>query len=201
MITKMSREELFNLSDTRYKRAKEIIEELKLIETWEETGATINTVGSVRTNLLMKHRDIDFHIYSEEFDIKESFAAIAKISDNNRVKRVQYGNLIEAEDRCLEWHLFYEAEKGEEWQIDLIHILNDSPYKGYFEKVADRINDVMDDEKREAILRIKNDIPEGKKVMGINIYKAVIKDGVRDYSRFLDWEEDNGENGIVEWMP
>lgn len=60
--------------------------------------------------LMMNNYDIDFHIYSEPFSIEESFKAISKIAANAKVKKIDYINLIEEEDRCLEWHVFYETE-------------------------------------------------------------------------------------------
>jgi hypothetical protein len=83
----------------------------------------------------------------------------------------------------------------------MIHILNESQFAGYFENVADRISAVLTDETREAILRIKSSIPEDKKVMSIQVYQAVIKDGVRDIAEFWLWKKENLKEGIVTWIP
>ncbi|MFR2532024.1 MAG: phosphoglycerate mutase family protein, partial [Alphaproteobacteria bacterium] len=45
-----------------------VISSLNLIEIWEKAGATINPVGSFRIGVLAKHRDIDFHIYTDSLD-------------------------------------------------------------------------------------------------------------------------------------
>ena len=76
-----------------------------------------------------------------------------------------------------------------------------SPYAGYFEKVADRISAVLTPETRQAILTIKNTVPDTLKVMGIQVYKAVIADGIRDTDSFLHWMSRQPDEGIITWMP
>ena len=92
---------------------------------------------------------------------------------------MEYGNLLDAEDCCLEWHAQYEDRDGRRWQIDLIHMAENSPWAGYFERVADRIAAVLTPETREAILRLKYETPDGAKIPGIAYYKAVLADGVQ----------------------
>lgn len=183
------------------KEAWSVIEDTDITKHWESVGATINLVGSLKTGLLIKKRDIDFHIYTEPFRLADSFLAVSKLAENKHIKTISYANLIEAEDRCIEWHAFYEHGNGNAWQIDMIHILNDSPYVGYFENVAERIAKVLTQETKEAILRIKNAIPVEKKVMSIQIYQAVIEGGIRDMEGFWYWKEQNRDDGIVTWVP
>lgn len=178
-----------------------VIEETDVINHWASIGATVNLVGSLKTELMINNRDIDFHIYTNPFRLSDSFLAIAKLAENKRIKTIRYSNLLESEDRCIEWHAFYDDRDGNSWQIDMIHILNDSPYVGYFENVAERIANVLTKETREAILRIKSEIPIDKKVMSIQIYKAVIEDGVRSLEAFWRWKEQNPDEGIITWVP
>ncbi|HNW83742.1 MAG TPA: nucleotidyltransferase domain-containing protein [bacterium] len=183
------------------KQAHEVIKELRIVESWESIGAKVNLVGSLRTGLLIKNRDIDFHVYTDNFSIEESFKAIGKIASNPRTKRISYTNLVDTEEKCLEWHLWYDDKNGDEWQIDIIHILNDSKYAGRFEMVADRIAAVLTPETRFAILSIKYAIPGIKTIMGIEVYQAVIRDGIRNYDDFVIWRKNNEQSGIIEWMP
>ncbi len=48
--------------------------------------------------------------------------------------------------------------------------------------MADRIGAVLTDETRRAILQIKYDTPDEVKIMGIEYYQAVLRDGVRTYA-------------------
>ena len=57
-------ENIFEIAAANQQRAREVIRDSRLEEAWRSVGAEPNLVGSLRTGLLMKHRDIDFHIYS-----------------------------------------------------------------------------------------------------------------------------------------
>ena len=149
----------------------------------------------------MKHRDIDFHIYSPSLNIADSFAAMTRIAANPRIRRIEYGNLLDAPDQCLQWHAWYADAYDRLWQIDMIHMARGSAWEGYFERVADRIGAVLTDETRRAILQIKYDTPDEVKIMGIEYYQAVLRDGVRTYAEFEAWRVANPVEGILEWMP
>lgn len=182
-------------------KAWAVIEETNVIKHWSSIGATINLVGSLKTGLLINNRDIDFHIYTNPFKLSDSFLAVSKLAENQRIKQITYSNLLETEDRCIEWHAFYEDQEGHSWQIDMIHILNDSPYRGFFEKVAERISMSLTQETRETIFQIKNAIPKEQKVMSIQIYQAVIEGGIKNIQDFWRWKEQNPKEGIITWMP
>jgi hypothetical protein len=183
------------------KEAWSVIEETGVIKHWTSIGATVNLVGSLKTGLLIKNRDIDFHIYTNPFELAESFFAISKLAENKRIRTIRYSNLLDAEDRCIEWHAWYDDRDGNSWQIDMIHILNESPYAGYFERVAERLSQVLTPETREAILRIKNAVPADRKVMAIQVYQAVIEDGIRDIDSFWRWKDQHPDGGIIAWIP
>ena len=99
-------------------------------------GAEADLVGSLRTGLLMKHRDIDFHIYSSPLRVADSFAAMARLAENPRIRRIEYGNLLDAQDQCLEWHAWYADADERLWQIDMIHMPRGSAWDGYFERAV-----------------------------------------------------------------
>ena len=124
-------------------------------------------VGSLKTGLLIKRRDIDFHIYSQEFRLKDSFGAMFELAQKPGVAGMEYKNLLNTEKQCLEWHLWCEDENHAFWQIDMIHILKGSRYDGYFEKIAERVMAAFSPESKLAILGIKNKIPDEQKIQGI----------------------------------
>lgn len=182
-------------------KAWSIIKDSRIIQIWESVGAKVNLVGSLKTGLLMKHRDIDFHIYSSPMNLSDSFRAMAMLAENPSVRKIEYTNLLDTEEACIEWHAWYQDREGELWQIDMIHIREGSRYDGYFEKVAERISAVLTDEMRRAILHLKYETPEDEKIMGIEYYQAVIRDGVRSCSDFEEWRMQHPVTGVVEWMP
>ena len=101
----------------------------------------------------------------------------------------------------MEWHAWYRDADNALWQIDMIHILEGSRYDGYFEKFAERLSAVLTDETRYASLKLKYDTPESEKIMGIEYYKAVIRDGIRSYEDFMEWRSLHPVTGIMDWMP
>ena len=235
---------IFDIAKQNQEKAWQVIKNTNIIQIWEDAGAKINLVGSLRTGLLMKHRDIDFHIYSSALNLTDSFQAMARLAENPSIKRIECANLLHTAEACIEWHAWYQNEENELWQMDMIHIREGSRYKriecanllhtaeaciewhawyqneenelwqmdmihiregsrydGYFEKVAQRISEIMTDEIRETILRLKYETPETEKIIGVEYYQAVIRDGVRDYSGFKEWRKQHPVTGVVEWMP
>ena len=193
--------ELTKIAAANQQRAREVIRDSGLEAAWRSVGAEPNLVGSLRTGLLMTHHDIDFHIYSSPLRLEESFAAMAQLAADPAVGRIECRNLLATDEACVEWHATYRDRDGDEWQLDMIHIVRDSRYDGYFERVADRIAAALTPVTRRAILQLKYDTPDDVKIAGIEYYVAVLRDGVRTYDAFAEWRRTHPLTGIVEWMP
>ena len=193
--------DIIALSEQMLRRAHCIVRRLGIEEAWKTIDAEPHLVGSVSMGLLMKHRDIDYHIYSPVLCIEESFAAVACIAAHDGVEQLSYANLVHTDEACIEWHISYRDEWDELWQIDMIHILRGSRYDGYFERQAARIVAALTPERREAILRLKYETPAEAKIIGVEYYRAVIEGGVRDYAAFEAWRRQHPVTGIMEWMP
>ena len=80
---------IFELAKRNQQKAWEIIEDTRIVRIWEGIGAKVNLVGSLRTGLLMKHRDIDFHIYTSPLDLSASFRAMAELAENTSIKKIE----------------------------------------------------------------------------------------------------------------
>ena len=193
--------DILELAKRNQQKAWEIIEDTRIVRIWEGIGAKVNLVGSLRIGLLMKHRDIDFHIYTSPLDLSASFRAMAELAENTSIKKIEYTNLLHTAEACIEWHAWYQDMEGELWQMDMIHIQEGSRYDGYFERVAERISAVLTDEMRLAILKLKYETPDTEKIMGVEYYQAVIQDGVRSYPEFEEWRRLHPAVGVVEWVP
>lgn len=193
-----------NILDMAWQNQQEawkVVENSGIIPAWKSIGAEVNMVGSLRTGLLMKHRDIDFHIYSSPLSLSDSFQAMARLAENPFIRKIECANLLHTVEECVEWHAWYQEPAGKLWQIDMIHIRKGSRYDGYFEKVADRIEALLTDETRQAILQLKYETPETEKIIGVEYYQAVIQDGIRNYADFSEWRKRHPVTGVVEWMP
>ena len=188
------------IAKNNFEKALQVIEKSAVKAAWEAIGAAVNQVGSMAMGLLMKHRDIDFHIYTEKLDISESLEVIKKICSNPAVSRMEYRNLADTGEACLEFHVWFMLD-DEEWQIDMIQILKNSQFDGYFERVAQRIKTVLTPETRRAILELKYLTPNDEHIIGIEYYQAVIADGIRSYPEFVTWRKNHPVSGIITWCP
>ena len=188
------------IAQNNLEKALQVIEKSGVCQAWESIGATLNQVGSIAMGLLMKHRDIDFHIYTEKLDVSESFEVIKNICAKPGVTRMEYRNLADTIEACLEFHIWFMLD-DEEWQIDMIQILKGSQFDGCFERVAERIKAVLTPETRRTILELKYLTPDDEYIMGIEYYQAVIADGIRTYPDFIQWRKTHPANGIINWCP
>jgi len=192
---------ILNIAKQNQEKALEIINNTNIIPIWESTGAEINLIGSLKTGLLMTHRDIDFHIYSDPLKISSSFKAISRLAENPAIVKIEYVNLLQTEENCIEWHTWYQNTPNEIWQIDMIHMPKKSKYAGHFERVTERINTVITTEQRNTILCLKYNTPESENIKGIEYYIAVITDGIRNYKDFERWRKSFKPEYGMDWMP
>jgi hypothetical protein len=197
----MKGSELFELSRRIRQSALQVLTDLNIAEHCREVGGELNIVGSLKTDLMLNHRDIDLHFYTGEPMIEKSFAFMERLAKNNAVKNIQYKNLLDTKEECIEWHLWYQAEKGITWKLDIIHIRKGSLYDGFFEKVTDKLIERLTPETKEAILRIKFELGEKSNVQGIQIYHAVLEHGIKKYADFIQWSKKNPVDAVLEWMP
>lgn len=197
----MTDNELLAFSESRQRRAWDIMRRLRLMEIWADAGAEANVVGSLAMGLMMTHRDIDIHVYSSPLTVEGSFAAMARLAEDAAVKKIECRNLLDTDEACIEWHAWYDDGQDGEWQIDIIHILKGSRYDGYFERMAERVKAALTADTRLAILRLKAETPESNHVMGVEYYQAVLRDGVRTTADFNRWRTEHPVTGVLEWMP
>ena len=182
--------DILDVARRNQQKAWEIIEKVNVIPIWESIGAQVNLVGSLRMGLLMKHRDIDFHIYTSSLSLADSFRAMAKLAENTSVKKIECVNLLHTVEACVEWHAWYQDSDNALWQIDMIHIRKGSRYDGYFEKVAERISSVLTDEIKRTILQLKNETPESEKIMRLSYgMECGLMPGLKNGEKSIRWEE------------
>lgn len=181
--------------------AWKILEHTGIIPAWERIGATVHLVGSLKSGLLAKSKDIDLHIYTDKLDIAESFSVIQELAERLSLKEVQYKNLIQTEEECIEWHALYEDEKLNSWKFDMIHIRRNSKYDGVVENVTTAIMNRLTPEIKKTILQIKFDVPDGVMIPGIEIYHAVFTGGIRSYEELEQYRKTNPLINSLDWMP
>lgn len=107
------------MADANQWRAREIIKKTNVIEIWKSVGAKINLIGSLRMRLLMKHRDIDFRIYTNPFNLADSFKALVRLAEDKHIKQITYFNFLEEKDTCVQWRKAHSVEGIIEWMPQL----------------------------------------------------------------------------------
>lgn len=193
--------DILKLAEQNQQTAWKILEETRIIQAWERIGATVNIVGSLKSGLLMKSRDIDIHIYTDKLEISESFAVMQGLAERLPLKEIQYRNLIDTEEECIEWHALYEDEDRNTWKFDMIHIRRGSKYDGTVERTTDVIIEQLTPEIRRTILQIKHNVPSGIVIPGIEIYYAVFTGNVQGYEEFEQWRKTNPLTNSMDWLP
>nr|WP_129732274.1 phosphoglycerate mutase family protein [Parabacteroides goldsteinii] len=181
--------------------AWDILENTHIVSVWESIGARVNIVGSLKTGLLMKNKDIDMHIYTDELVIADSFAVMGKLAEKLALEEIQYKNLVNTEEECIEWHALYKDKEKNLWKFDMIHLRNGSKYDGVVEKVTDAIIRHLTSDIRRTILQIKYDMPDNVNIPGIEIYHAVFTGGVKNYRELIQYRVDNPLVNSLEWTP
>lgn len=176
--------DILKLSKQNQQIAWKILEDAQLVRLWENIGGKVHIVGSLKTGLLI-HKDIDIHVYTDEVSIKDSFLVMADLTQRLNLTDIQYKNLIDTEEECLEWHALFEDKNKNIWKLDLIHIRKDSKYDGVVEKMTEAIRKKLTPELHETILRIKYDMPKNAIIPGIEVYHAVFTGNVKSYDELL----------------
>ena len=193
--------DILTLAAENQQTAWQILKQTGIISTWEKAGATVNLVGSLKSGLLMKNRDIDMHIYTDKLSVAESFSVIQELAERLSLKEIHYKNLIDTEEECIEWHVLYEHNNRDTWKFDMIHIRKGSRYDGTVERVTDAITERLTPEIRKTILQLKQEIPEGIVIPGIEIYHAVFEGDVSSYEELEQWRKNHPLINSLDWLP
>lgn len=86
--------DVLELAKQNQQAAWKIFEESGIIPAWQRIGATVHLVGSLKSGLLAKNRDIDLHIYTDQLSIAESFSVVQRLAEDLSLIEIQYKNLI-----------------------------------------------------------------------------------------------------------
>lgn len=183
------------------KRAKEVLDASGVKLLWELAGTEVRLVGSLRMDLMAKHRDIDLHVYSSGITEESSFAIASKMAKNPAIIEIKCLNGLNTEEHCIAWHLKYKMTDDEIWQIDIIHIEKGTQYDGFFEEMADRIVKVLTPKAKEKILTLKFLTPDNEEIHGVEYYEAVLADGVDSLREMREWLKIRRSKPSYYWMP
>ncbi len=176
---------LIQRADSLQAKASQIIEVLGLVRRWSRVGR-VAMVGSSQFGL-MASTNLDFEIYVERPDIAVGFEVIRAIAQTPGVRQVLYLNVLDTTDPGLYWRVDYADSEGTLWDIDQWLVPNDHPHAGVAERLVESMRQALTNETRRIILAIKAARPELLKCRGIDVYKAVLRDGVKTPDEFARW--------------
>ena len=192
-------DQILRRAEERTERAFEVIEKMDLLRRWSRC-ARPSLVGSVMFGLVVK-RDIDLDIISKDPTIKKGFEVISEIAVLPGVLKVRYSNCLEKIDQGLHWQIQYRDQYGDIWTVDNWLVCEDHPHTGLLDTLVERMRQALSTDERKIILHIKETVQAESKARGIDIYQAVMADGVRSPHEFTAWLQDSNRCEISEWLP
>jgi hypothetical protein len=178
-----------------------IIRTLKLKERWEGVGKVTFSGSSVFG--LMVQPNIDMEVYTDQPRPRSGFEVVGQIADIPGIRRVNFRNqLDDPEDPGLYWYVQYRDGLGQDWSIDTWLVPRDHPSEVRPHRFAAAMRQRLDDELRLRILEIKYRSHRNRLgARGIDIYKAVLRDGIETYEGLERWLEQNPPKKLEDWMP
>jgi len=184
----------------RLAMAKHILTQLQLIEHWSRFGNPV-IVGAVAYGLVVAP-DIDIEIFCETPAIPDGFAVLQACALHPRVSKAQFANKLAKPDQGLYWQLRYLGEDGQTWNLDMWSLRHDHPGP-YAAALVAPMKQALNDEARHAILTIKEQVLSDISLHcgSINIYRAVLDDGIRTTEQFRLWLDQHQTSELLSWKP
>lgn len=193
-MSSASDEDLLARQSTLQEEARDLLAELDLAALVADIGPLLVT-GSFVSGL-MCWREVDVMVLAGgDFSPSDVVGLLARIVRLPGVTGLEYRD--ERGPRCVtgqardeRYHVPITVEPaGRRWQVDLtlwLHDLHENVTR-WHEELRGRITS----EQRRAVLRIKDDWHRRpsytRQVGGLEIYTAVLDDGVRDLDQFAAW--------------
>ena len=182
-------------------QADDVIRQLQLRERWSQIG-NVTFSGSSRFGLMVTP-NIDMEVYTDQPRPSAGFQVIASIAEVPGVRRVRFKNqLDDLEDPGLLWWIQYRDHLGQDWSIDTWFVPTDHPFAVSPSRFAEAMCEKLDDPSRRTILQIKHEIRcRDLDTRSIEIYKAVLRDGVGTYEQFERWLAEHPPKKLEDWIP
>jgi hypothetical protein len=175
-----------------------ILGTLGLMERWSEFGVP-RLVGAAAYGLMVAP-DIDIDIYCPDPRVEIGFRVVSDLAREPGVWKVRFSNELDAPDQGLYWQLRYRPGDGEVWRIDMWLLADDHPGPRSSDLV-EAMRRALTEETRIAILTIKEAVQGRGDVHSMDVYRAVLDDGVRTAVDFLTWQAEHKSVGLTSWRP
>jgi hypothetical protein len=191
---------LISRARTRQRIAEHILRELALVERWNRVG-DCRIVGSVAHHLVVAP-DIDLEVWCPEPRIEDGFDILQACAQHPNVTKARFWNALGPPHHGLYWQLRH-VHDDEEWKIDTWSIAH--TYSGPCgTHLVEPMRAALTDDTRQLILRLKEAVfrDASLEVPSIQIYRAVLDDGVQTFEELEGWLPANKLDGVVtDWLP
>ncbi|OGH47816.1 MAG: hypothetical protein A3A51_03875 [Candidatus Levybacteria bacterium RIFCSPLOWO2_01_FULL_39_10] len=195
----MTYEELLKQQEELQYEGQEVLGELKINEQFSKLGKIV--IGGSLISGLMTWRDIDIGVEVENMPSKNDLSNLfTSLLSNSKILQLNYSDNTELinlhHPKGIYFGIKYQKEKEKIWKIDLWFI---SPEDNQ-QSIEDLkwLQQKITQETKMIILSIKNEIdtdPRYKKsIFSIDIYKAVIENGVKDLEAFKKYLKGTGRS-------
>jgi hypothetical protein len=176
-----------------------ILDELGLFAAWSRYGRPV-LVGATANDLGLDP-DIDLEVYCPHLSPAHGFEVLARAARNPSVKETLYQNHLDGPDGALYWRILHAAPDGEIWKIDMWSAAEDYALpRG--EHLVGPLGRALTPERRLAILELKDwRARTGFSCLSIDLYRAVVADGVRDAAGLAAWVASHETGTLSDWRP
>ena len=182
------------------RRALDIVDGLGLMRVWKRFGRPV-LVGAVAHGLVLDP-DIDMEIYCPELRPQDGFAVLARAVRHPGVRQTLFQNHMYGPDKALYWQIVFEDADDLTWKIDMWSAPDDYALPRGEDLVAPLAR-ALTPELRRTILELKDWRASSPDVafLSIDLYRAVVRDGVRDPAGMRHWLQHNETGLLSDWKP
>ena len=187
-------------AEKRRQVAESILADLQLLQKWQRFGRPV-IVGALAYDLMVDP-DIDMEVYCPSLEIEHGFQVLGECAFNPGVTRARFSNELSGRDQALYWQLRYRTQDGTEWKIDMWSAPEDY-HLPRGEHFVEPMKKALTPETRTAILELKKKrcVDPALQCPSIDLYRAVLDDGVRTDGELRDWLKGNETGALTEWKP
>ncbi len=188
---------LLSRAAKRLRQAHAVITALDLFDRWSIYGQPM-LVGAAAYGLLVAP-DIDVEIYCPQPEVAIGFRVVSDLAELPGIWKVRFSNELEGADQGLYWQVRYR-DADTVWKLDMWLLADNHPGPQSAVLIAP-LRAALTRETRAAILGIKEALLGQQGIHSIDIYRAVLDDGVRTPDDFTAWRASNPAAGLSSWRP
>jgi hypothetical protein len=181
-------------------RALEIVDALGLMRSWSRFGRPV-LVGAVAYDLALDP-DIDLEVYCPTLRPEDGFAVLATASRHPGVRETLFQNHMHGPDKALYWQIRFQDTDDTPWKIDMWSAPDDYALpRG--EHLVTPLARALTPQLRRTILELKawRAATPDAACLSIDLYRAVVADGVRDPAGLRDWLQHHETGVLTDWKP